>query len=62
MFAEPAITSKIVAGADTAFVMLMSDGITEKMSDQEIVDLARAQRDPQIAAREVVSFAESIGA
>ena len=62
VFAEPALTSRILSPArEYAFLILLSDGVTDMISDQEICDLCRGHRDPSRAARAVVSFAESIG-
>lgn len=41
--------------------MLVSDGITNAMSDQEVVDLCRGIPDPTRAAAKIVSFAEDVG-
>jgi protein phosphatase PTC6 len=63
VFAEPAVSSRILNPAsEYAFLILLSDGITDMLSDQEICDLVRGYKDPTRAARNVVSFAESIGA
>lgn len=61
VFAEPAISSHIYNGAECAFLLLMSDGVTDMLSDQEIADLARREKNPGNAAKAVVQFAESIG-
>lgn len=39
----------------------MSDGITNVVSDEEVVDLSRTSPDPQTAARNVMNFAEEVG-
>ena len=62
VFAEPALSSRILKGSEYAFVLMISDGVTDMLSDQEIVDLARGESDPAKAAKAVVQFAESIGA
>ena len=63
VFAEPAITSRIIdPGSSAAFVVIVSDGVTDSMSDQEIVDLVRSEKRPDKGAKKVVSFAESVGA
>lgn len=51
-----------LAGDEFSHLILLSDGITDSLSDQEIVDLTRGFRDPAQAAKKIVSFAEDIGA
>lgn len=51
-----------LAGDEFSHLILLSDGITDSLSDQEIVDLTRGIRDPAQAAKKIVSFAEDIGA
>lgn len=48
-------------GLEWAFLVLVSDGISDVMSDQEIVDLVRGTADPTRAANKIVSFAEDVG-
>lgn len=53
----------MIKGSENAFLILLSDGVTEVLSDQEICDLAsREYTNPSHAARNVISFAESVGA
>ncbi len=42
-------------------MVLVSDGITDSISDQEIVDLVRGFPDPTRAAANIVKFAEDVG-
>lgn len=69
-------------GDEWAFIVLLSDGVSDVMSDQEVVDLCRGITDPTRAAskvsrlcglchcfssdayglRQIVSFAEDVGA
>ena len=42
-------------------MVLLSDGITSVLSDDEIVDLARNAYDPQHAAKLIMQFAEENG-
>jgi protein phosphatase PTC6 len=51
-----------LAGADYAYMILVTDGISGLISNQEIVDLARSAHSPQRAAQTIVSFAEDLGA
>ncbi|GAA6018856.1 hypothetical protein JCM8202_002261 [Rhodotorula sphaerocarpa] len=62
VIAEPDITKRVFKGDEFSHLILLSDGITDSLSDQEIVDLTRGIRDPAQAAKKIVSFAEDIGA
>ena len=44
-------------GSEYAFAVLVSDGVTSKLSDAEIVDVARGSTDPRTAAKAIVSLA-----
>jgi len=59
--AEPEVKTKLVDGHDWAFMVLVSDGISSVVSDQEIVDLARGATSPKHAANRIQSFAEDMG-
>ncbi len=56
-------------GGNECFIVLMSDGVTNYATDQEVVDLVMstvnrrglARGSPQIAAEDVVKFVETIG-
>ena len=48
-------------GPHWAFMVLVSDGISSVVSDQEIVDLARGATSPKHAATRILSFAEEMG-
>jgi protein phosphatase PTC6 len=48
-------------GSQWAFMVLVSDGISSVVSDQEIVDLARGATSPKHAANRILSFAEEMG-
>ncbi|CAD6582211.1 MAG: hypothetical protein TREMPRED_003236 [Tremellales sp. Tagirdzhanova-0007] len=60
--AEPEITTRILNGEDHSYLILVTDGVTSLMSDQEIVDLARLARNPTQAAKAIVQFGEDLGA
>ena len=53
--------SKPFLGADWAFLVLVSDGISAILSDDEIVDLVRATNDPKSAAEKILTFSEELG-
>ncbi|GJN93463.1 hypothetical protein Rhopal_006520-T1 [Rhodotorula paludigena] len=59
---EPEIYKRVLRGPEWSFLLLCSDGVTDSLSDQEIVDLVRGQSDPSAAAKKIVSFAEDVGA
>lgn len=42
-------------------MVLISDGVTGVASDQEIVDVVKEARTPEVGAREVVRFATEVG-
>ncbi|PWN42012.1 protein serine/threonine phosphatase 2C [Ceraceosorus guamensis] len=60
--AEPEVITQVIKGDDYAFVIAFSDGVGEKVSDQEVVDLCRGAGHPSDAAKAVLSFAEELGA
>ncbi|KAK1925770.1 phosphatase 2C-like domain-containing protein [Papiliotrema laurentii] len=60
--AEPEVISRVLNGDDYAYMVLLTDGLTSLMSDQEIVDLARNSIDPARAAKTIVHFGEDLGA
>jgi len=60
--AEPEILNRVLKGGDYAYLILLTDGLSSLMSDQEIVDLARNALDPTRAAKAIVHFCEDLGA
>lgn len=42
-------------------MILVSDGVSSMLSDDEVVDLARDARDPKSAADKILAFAEELG-
>ena len=60
--AEPEVITQVLKGEDYSFIIAYSDGVGEKLSDQEIVDLCRGAPHPSDAAKAVLSFAEELGA
>ncbi|KZV75491.1 protein serine/threonine phosphatase 2C [Peniophora sp. CONT] len=59
--AEPTVRTRYLDGRQWAFAVLVSDGISGFVSDQEIVDLAREAPDPRSAAERILRFAETMG-
>ncbi|MBE7182346.1 MAG: protein serine/threonine phosphatase 2C family protein, partial [Terriglobus roseus] len=60
--AEPEIRRTELEPAAYSFVVLVSDGISGVLSDQEIVDIAKEARTPDQASRDIVSFATEVAA
>jgi protein phosphatase PTC6 len=46
---------------DWAYIVLVSDGVSSVVSDDEVVDLARDAADPRQAADRILAFAEEMG-
>ncbi|KAK9700570.1 Protein phosphatase 2C 6 [Basidiobolus ranarum] len=61
VIAEPDIIVRKVAGEEVAFMVLVTDGVSSVMTDQEIVDTVKACPDPTTAAMRIVSYAEQFG-
>ncbi len=59
--AEPEIRHLNLAPSEYAFMVLVSDGVSGGVGDQEIVDLVKEAKTPELGAREVVSFATEVG-
>lgn len=59
---EPQVDTRVIDGDAHAYIILVTDGITSLISDQEIIDLARRSLDPSRAAKTIVHFAEDLGA
>lgn len=58
--AEPEVTRRELKGAEWAFLVLCSDGVSGVLSDQEIVDIVKEAKTPEEGARAVVEFAEEV--
>lgn len=48
-------------GQEWSFLILVSDGVSDVMSNQEIVDLCRNEKSPKVAAQLIIDFAEQLG-
>jgi len=59
---EPEVRTKLLNGNEWAYLVMVSDGISSVLSDQEVVDLARDAPDPKSAAANILAFAEELGA
>ncbi|KAL7937532.1 phosphatase 2C-like domain-containing protein [Trichoderma chlorosporum] len=58
--AEPEITRVELGPAQYAFIVLMSDGVSGTLSDQEIVDVIKEAKTPEEGARRVVDYATEV--
>ncbi|KJA25754.1 hypothetical protein HYPSUDRAFT_64481 [Hypholoma sublateritium FD-334 SS-4] len=58
---EPEVRARLLEGEEWAFMVLVSDGISSILSDDEIVDLARGASNPKTAADRILSFTEELG-
>ncbi|KAG0292553.1 hypothetical protein BGZ98_002540 [Dissophora globulifera] len=60
--AEPELVRRTVKASEAAFLVLISDGISSVMSNQEVVDCVKLEDDPTQAAANVLNLAEQLGA
>ncbi|KAL9621643.1 MAG: hypothetical protein Q9160_003895 [Pyrenula sp. 1 TL-2023] len=60
--AEPEIKRIELGPAEYSFLVLVSDGVSGTLSDQEIVDIVKESKTPEDASRAVVSFATEVSA
>ena len=58
--AEPEITRVEMGPAQYSFLILVSDGVSGTLSDQEIVDVVKEARTPEEGARNVVEYATEV--
>ncbi|KAI2784192.1 protein serine/threonine phosphatase 2C [Daldinia loculata] len=58
--AEPEITRTELGPAQYSFIVLMSDGVSGTLSDQEIVDVVKEAKTPEQGARDVVAYATEV--
>lgn len=58
--AEPEITRTELGPAQYSFLVLMSDGVSGTLSDQEIVDIVKEAKTPEQGAKDVVAFATEV--
>ncbi|KAJ1962060.1 Protein phosphatase 2C 6 [Dispira parvispora] len=61
VIAEPSITDVVYDARDLAFLVIVSDGVTAVLSDQEIVELVKYHDHPTQAAVDLVDAAEKLG-
>ena len=58
--AEPEVRRVEMAAAEYAFLVLVSDGVSGVLEDQEVVDIVKEARTPEQGARDVVAFATEV--
>lgn len=58
--AEPEIRKIEMAAAEYSFMVLVSDGISGTLADQEIVDTVKEAKTPEQGAKDVVTFATEV--
>lgn len=58
--AEPEVRRIELSPAEYSFIVMISDGVTNALSDQEIVDIVKEARTPEQGARDLVNFATSV--
>lgn len=58
--AEPEIRRVELAPAEYSFLVLVSDGVSGTLTDQEIVDVIKEAKTPEQGARDVVGFATEV--
>lgn len=58
--AEPEIIRVELGPAQYSFIVLMSDGVSGTLSDQEIVDVVKEAKTPEEGARRVVEYATEV--
>ncbi|KAJ2841430.1 Protein phosphatase 2C 6, partial [Coemansia brasiliensis] len=61
VFSEPEIRHYEIQGDEAAFMVIVSDGLTSVLTDQEIVDIVKGCADPSKAAKRLVDIAERLG-
>ncbi|KAI9863326.1 MAG: hypothetical protein M1813_003768 [Trichoglossum hirsutum] len=58
--AEPEIRRVELGPAEYSFLVLVSDGVSGTLNDQEIVDIVKEAKNPDEGAKDVVSFATEV--
>ncbi|CAD0115291.1 unnamed protein product [Aureobasidium uvarum] len=58
--AEPEIRMTHMDPSEYSFLVLVSDGVTASLEDQEIVDIVKEAKTPESAAKELATFATEV--
>lgn len=59
--AEPELTCREILPGEYSFLVLVSDGVSAVLGDQEICDVVKECRTPEEAGKELVEFADEVG-
>jgi protein phosphatase PTC6 len=59
--AEPDFCVKEISPAEYSFLVLVSDGVSGVLGDQEIVDIVKECKTPEEAAKDLVEFVDEVG-
>ena len=57
---EPEVKRVELGPAEYSFMVMMSDGISGTLNDQEVVDIVKEAKTPEQAAKDVVAFATEV--
>ena len=60
--AEPELRRIELGAAEYSFLILISDGVSGTLSDQEVIDIVKEAKTPEQGARDVISFATDVTA
>lgn len=58
---EPEVRTKLLEGQVWAYMVVVSDGVSSILSNDEIVDLARGAPTPKTAADRILAFSQELG-
>jgi len=58
--AEPQVQRLDIQPAEYSFLVLVSDGVSAPLEDQEIVDIVKEAKTPEQASKDVVAFATEV--
>jgi protein phosphatase PTC6 len=59
--AEPELTMRELGEGEYSFLVLVSDGVSAVIGDQEICDLVKECKTPDEASKELVAFVDEVG-
>jgi protein phosphatase PTC6 len=59
--AEPEVMLRELDAGEYAFLVLVSDGVSAEINDQEICDVVKECKTPEEASKELVAFVDEVG-